>query len=68
MNYYEVYRSDSGELVAKGTARECRKQLGCASVDSFYTIVGQSLKGKYNKYKVVKMTGGQAALKNEVKE
>ncbi len=59
MNYYEVYDRHSGELLAKGTARECRKILGLASVDGFYCIVRQARKGISNKYRIVVMKGGE---------
>ena len=54
MNYYEVYEKTTGRLLAKGNARECRKQLGCASLDSFYALVNRSIRGINKKY-VAKM-------------
>ena len=30
MNYYAIYDAKSGALLAEGTARECRRKLGCA--------------------------------------
>ena len=59
MNYYEVYDRHSGELLAKGTARECRKILGLANVGSFYATVRQARKGISNKYRAVVMKGGE---------
>ena len=38
MNYYEIYDRYSGELLTRGNAAECRKALGCASLDGFYAI------------------------------
>jgi hypothetical protein len=59
MNYYEVYLRDSNQLVARGTARECRKQLGCASLDSFYALVNRSIRGINKKYYAIKKKGGE---------
>ena len=59
MNYYEIYERVTGELLAHGTARECRRELGCASLDSFYALVGRSLRGVNRKYTVVKKRGGE---------
>lgn len=59
MNYYEVYLKESGRLVARGTARECRRQLGCASLDSFYALANRSIRGINGKYTVVKKKGGE---------
>ena len=59
MNYYEVYDRFSDELLAKGTARECRKQLGCASIDSFYALANRSRRGINNSYRVVILKGGE---------
>ena len=59
MNYYEIYLADSGVLVAKGTARECKKQLGCASMDSFYVLAARSIRGINKKYTVIRKKGGE---------
>lgn len=59
MNYYEIYDRYSDELLAKGTARECRKQLGCASLDSFYALANRARRGINQKYRVVIMKGGE---------
>ncbi len=59
MNYYEVYDRRTGELLANGTARECRRKLGCASLDSFYALANRSLRGINGKYTVVKKKGGE---------
>ena len=59
MNYYEIYLADSGILVAKGTARECKKQLGCASMDSFYALAARSIRGINKKYTVIRKKGGE---------
>lgn len=59
MNYYEIYLADSGRLVARGTARECRKQLGCSSLDTFYALANRSIRGINKKYKVIRKKGGE---------
>ena len=59
MNYYEVYDRYSDELLARGTARECRKQLGCASLDSFYALANRSRCGTNKNYRVVILKGGE---------
>ena len=42
MNYYEIYDRYSGELLTRGNAAECRKALGCASLDSFYALANRA--------------------------
>lgn len=59
MNYYEVYERQSGELIARGNARECRRQLKCASLDSFYALAARSARGINKKYTVKILKGGQ---------
>lgn len=59
MNYYEVYSKATGELIARGTARECRKKLGCASMDSFYALVNRAKRGINQSYTVVIKKGGE---------
>ena len=59
MNYYEVYGKRSGNLLARGTARECREQLGLASSDSFYTIASRAMKGEHSIYTVKRFKGGE---------
>ena len=59
MNYYEVYLADSGVLLARGTARECKKQLGCASMDSCYALATRSIRGINKKYTVIRKKGGE---------
>ena len=58
MNLYEIYEKKTGFLLARGTARECQKKLGCSSVDSFYSLANRSLRGINNKYRVVITKGG----------
>jgi len=59
MNYYEVYSSESGRLLARGTARECRRKLGCSSIDSFYALANRSRRGINLKYQVIIKKGGE---------
>ena len=59
MNYYEIYDRYSDELLARGTARECRDQLGCASTDSFYALANRSKRGINKNYRVVILKGGE---------
>ena len=59
MNYYEIYDRYSDELLARGTARECRKQLGCASLDSFYALANRARRGINKTYRVVIKKSGQ---------
>lgn len=59
MNYYEIYDRYSDELLARGTARECRDQLGCASMDSFYALANRSKRGINKGYRVVILKGGE---------
>ena len=59
MNYYEVRSKQTGELLAKGNAVECKRALGCASLDSFYALANRSLRGANGLYDVVKMKGSE---------
>lgn len=45
MNYYEIYDRYSGELLTRGNAAECRKALGCASLDGFYALANRARRG-----------------------
>ncbi len=58
MNYYAIYNAEGTVLLAEGTARECKKKLGCASIDSFYALANRSRRGINKKYKVVIKSGG----------
>lgn len=56
MNYYEIYDRYSGELLTRGNAAECRKALGCASLDGFYALANpgaawdqQKISGRHQK-------------------
>ena len=59
MNYYAVYSAKTGDLLAEGTARECRKKLGNASLDSFYAMVNRAKRGINKSYRVVIKKGGE---------
>lgn len=59
MNYYEIYDKASGIMIAKGTARECREQLGCSSIDSFYNLANRSRRGINSLYRAVIKRGGE---------
>lgn len=59
MNYYEIYDKATGILIAKGTAKECKKSLGCASIDSFYALANRSRRGINKTYRVVIKKGGE---------
>lgn len=59
MNYYEIYDQATGVLIAKGMAKECRRNLGCASIDSFYALANRSRRGINKTYRVVIKKGGE---------
>lgn len=59
MNYYEIYDKATDILIAKGTAKECRESLGCASMDSFYALANRSRRGINKTYRVVIKKGGE---------
>lgn len=61
MNLYEIYNKKTDKLLARGTARECQKKLGCASIDSFYALANRSLRGINKKYRVVITKGGNTS-------
>lgn len=59
MNYYEVYDAFTGDLLARGNARECQKQLGCSSVTGFYALESRARRGLNKIYRVEVMKGGE---------
>ncbi len=59
MNYYAIYSAKTDELLAEGTALECKKQLGCASLDSFYALANRTKRGINKSYRVVIKKGGE---------
>ena len=58
MNYYAIYDSTTGVLLAEGNSVECKRKLGCSSMDTFYALVNRSRRGINHKYKVVIKKGG----------
>lgn len=54
MNYYTVYLAKNDQIVACGTSHDCQRQLGLASVDSFYSMVSRVQKGTNKKYEIYK--------------
>lgn len=59
MNYYAIYNAKTGELIAEGSAVECKRKLKCASIDSFYALANRSRRGINKKYRVVIKKGGE---------
>jgi hypothetical protein len=59
VNYYAIYDAYSDELLAEGNAEECKKQLGCSSLDTFYALASRSHRGINKKYRVVIKKGGK---------
>ena len=59
MKYYEIYNAKTGVLLAKGTARECKRILGCSSMDSFYALANRASRGKNKSYHVKIEEGGR---------
>lgn len=59
MKYYEIYDKKTDLLIARGTSIECKKQLGCASIDSFYALANRSRRGINKAYRVVIKKGGE---------
>lgn len=59
MKYYEIYDAKSDRLLAKGTARECKRELGCSSMDTFYALANRSARGENGKYRVIIKKGGE---------
>lgn len=59
MKYYAVYDARTDELLAEGNSRECREQLGCSSMDTFYALVNRAKRGINKSYKVVIKKGGE---------
>lgn len=51
--YYTVYLNKTDEIVACGNAEECRKQLGKASIESFYSLVSKNRLGVQRRYTVL---------------
>lgn len=49
---YTVYDKRTSEYICEGTAIECAKWLGYASVNCFYCIVCRAKKGEHKKYEI----------------
>ncbi len=58
MNYYAIYNSRTGVLLAEGNSLECKRKLGCSSMDTFYALVNRSRRGINHKYNVIIKKGG----------
>lgn len=50
---YAVYEKKTDKLLATGNSVFCTRQLGLASVDSFYSLVSRVRSGRNNKYEVL---------------
>lgn len=53
MKYYAVYLRKNDKLVASGTGKECQKQMGLASLNSFRSLVSKVKSGRNKKYEVL---------------
>lgn len=51
-HFYFIRRRKDDSIVAVGTARECVKQMGLSSVETFRTIVSKNRKGIQNTYEI----------------
>lgn len=59
MKYYEIYDAKTDRLLAKGTARECKRILGCPNINAFYMLANRSLRGINKAYRVIIKKGGE---------
>ena len=50
--YYAIYLRKNDTLLASGSADECRKALGCATLRAFYALTYRARSGKSAKYDV----------------
>lgn len=53
MYYYTVYLSNTDEIVASGTTKECAEQMK-KSINGFHSMVSKNTLGIQNKYSIVK--------------
>ena len=53
MRYYAIYERKTDRLLASGSAAFCTRQLGIASIRSFYCMVGRIRSGKIKKYEIL---------------
>ncbi len=51
--YYTVYDARTDDVLAFGNAVQCAAMLGCASYQTFHSIVSKVQHGKHKKYSVV---------------
>lgn len=51
--FYMVYLAKDDTIVATGSAKECTKQMGLKSEQSFRSIVSRASLGKLPKYEVI---------------
>lgn len=51
--FYMVYLAKDDTIVATGSGKECAKQMGYPTLQSFYSMVYLVNKGKCKKYEVV---------------
>ena len=52
-HYYTVWRRKDDSLAAYGTAQECAKVLGYATLTNFYRMVTDVGRGKHHRYDVL---------------
>ena len=52
MKYYAIYKRETDELLASGTAKECQQQMGFKTPQVFYCTVSRVYRGLSNKYEV----------------
>lgn len=51
-HFYIIRRRKDDSIAAVGTARECFKQMGLSSVETFRSIVSKNRKGIQNTYEI----------------
>lgn len=52
--YYAIYRRDTGELVADGTAADCAEQMG-VSMSYVYSLISNARNGKRTEGKTYRL-------------
>ena len=53
--YYAIYRRDTGELVADGTAADCAEQIG-VSMSYVYSLISNARNGKRTEGKTYRLS------------
>ena len=43
--YYTIYSNESDEIIAFGSAEDCRKKLGYKNLEQFYAFVSKTRSG-----------------------